>query len=122
MRARGSARFSAKLLFQFKTCYAKGGCDRRRTCEERIISFYAENAQAALAHAKKVGRSSQTDYLNDRGDTVRFEFIGVMDLLQLGSEADTETVWYDIVERLLPFERGTRFLPTDRKLIQRASS
>lgn len=51
-------RFSAKLLFQFEVTYVAGGSDKRRTCEERILCFTAENARKALRHARKVGRAS----------------------------------------------------------------
>jgi hypothetical protein len=121
VQAHPKARFSAKLLFQFKVCYAKGGCNKRRLCEERIISYEAEDARAALAHAKKYGKSAQYDYKNGRNDTVRVELVGLQDLLKLGLEAGPDEVWYDIIERLLPDERRSKFIPTDKKLIQRAS-
>ena len=108
-------RYSAKLLFQFRVDL---GVDtgKRRTCEERIILIEARSASAALARAKRKGSEAEHDYKNDEGNTVLFEFIGVMDLLCLGLECDADEVWYDIHERLSPMERRDVFIPPEDQL------
>ena len=93
-------RYSAKLLFQFRIDVSTR--DESRLCEERIITYSADSADAALETAKQKGADSVHDYLNDEGHTVFFEFVGVLDLLELGSECDPEDVWYDILEHELP--------------------
>ena len=93
-------RYSAKLLFQFRVDDSTRS--ESRLCEERIITYSAASADAAMDVAKQKGADSVHDYLNDEGHTVFFEFVGVLDLLELGLESDPEDVWYDIVERELP--------------------
>ena len=93
-------RYSAKLLFQFRVDDKLEGDSR--TCEERIITFMAPSAEVALIYAKEKGRDAVTDYANEEGQSVYFEFVGVLDLLELGIECEPEEVWYDVVERHLP--------------------
>ncbi|QWF17181.1 DUF4288 domain-containing protein [Lysobacter capsici] len=108
-------RYSAKLLFQFRVMI---GADPgiMRTCEERIVVFHAAGARKALAEAKRRGRKAQHDYSNSDGNRVFFEFVGVMDLLELGPECDDDEVWYDIVVRKQPMERAAQLLPEESKL------
>ena len=108
-------RYSAKLLFQFRVDL---GADtgKRRICEERIILVEARSASSALTKTKRKGQQAQHHYKNDEGNTVYFEFIGVMDLLCLGLECDADEVWYDIRERLSPMERCDVFIPPEDQL------
>lgn len=108
-------RFSAKLLFQFRVMI---GADPgiMRTCEERIVVLRAATVREALAKAKRRGRKAQLDYLNSAGNRVYFEFVGVMDLLELGVECDEDEVWYDIVVRKQPMERAADLLAPESKL------
>jgi len=87
-----------------------------RTCEERIVVFRAAGARKALADAKRRGRKAQHDYCNSDGNRVFFEFVGVMDLLELGPECDDDEVWYDIVVRKQPMERAAQLLPEESRL------
>ncbi len=59
---------------------------------------------------------AQLKYKNSDGNAVHFEFVGVMDLLELGLECEPDEVWYDIRDRLLPMERRDRLLPPEHKL------
>ena len=113
-------RYAAKLLFQFRVD-VDGDRGKRRLCEERIIGFNARSAREALKHAKRRGREGEHSYQNTDGNTVRFQFVGVMDLMSFGAEADSDTVWSDIRERLLPMERRQRLLPSERDLLMRLS-
>ncbi|HET6883578.1 MAG TPA: DUF4288 domain-containing protein [Pirellulales bacterium] len=110
-----NGRYAAKLLFQFKVSGA-GWQNKRRLCEERIILLSAASARAALTMAKKRGRASQHSYDNSDGNRVNFQFVGVLDLLELGVECDEDEVWYEINERLLPMERKTAIIPPERDL------
>lgn len=109
------ARYAAKLLFQFRVV-ADGDSGKRRICEERIIVIRANSGKAALARAKSRGKRSEHKYDNDEGHRVHFEFIGVLDLLELGVECQDDEVWYEIRERVLPSERRSKLLPPESKL------
>lgn len=93
-------RYSAKLLFQFRIDAPSVG--ESRLCEERIVTYSAASADVAYRTANEKGEASVYDYKNDEAKTVYFEFVGVLDLLELGLECDPEAVWYDIVEHELP--------------------
>jgi hypothetical protein len=108
-------RYSAKLLFQFRVV-VNGASGKRRHCEEQIVLISARNAKDALSKAKRRGEKSQFDYLNDGGNSVYFEFIGVTDLLELGNECEPDEVWYDIFKLLLPSERRDKLIPLETEL------
>ena len=105
-------RYAAKLLFQFRV--KVGAADgKKRTCEERIVVFQAASARAALTVAKRRGNSGSFHYPNSDGNTVYFEFIGVMELLCLDPQCGPDEVWYDIKKRILPKERKRRLIPPE---------
>jgi hypothetical protein len=111
----GNLRYSAKLLFQFRVVI-HGDSGKRRLCEERIITFLAAHARAALAEAKRRGKSACHRYRNSDGCLVHFEFIGVMELLCLDPACEPEEVWYQITERVRPMEQRKRLIPDERRL------
>jgi hypothetical protein len=111
-------RYAAKLLFQYRVDIA-GDPGKRRLCEERIINFTARSASEALRTAKRRGKKGEHAYENCDGNKVAFEFVGIMDLMSLGSEADADEVWYDIRERVLPMERRSKIIPADDVLLRR---
>lgn len=102
------SRYSAKLLFQFRVSQ-KGVSGKKRTCEERIITFQAKSRKNALVFAKNYGKKEQFDYKNSFGGVVYFEFVGITDAVELFREEDIYEVWYDIKDKLFPL-RKTRFL------------
>ena len=108
-------RYAAKLLFQFLVL-VDGSPGVRRTCEERVITFSATHAQAALRESKRRGRAAQHRYKNNDGNPVRFEFVGVLELLRLDPACEDDEVWYDITERVRPMERRTSIIPPERRL------
>jgi Domain of unknown function (DUF4288) len=110
-------RFAAKLLFQFRVHI--DGDSGKRLCEERIINFSARSPREALHWAKRRGKKGEHSYKNSDGNTVSFEFVGIMDLISLGIEAEADEVWYDIRERLLPMERRHKIIPADDVLLYR---
>lgn len=103
-------RYAAKLSFQYRVDLGSDSGKFRR-CEERIIVFHAQTAQSALKKSNQRGKRGEHSYSNDDGDTVYFEFIGVVELLELGAECEDDEMWYDISERLLPMERRDRLIP-----------
>jgi hypothetical protein len=111
-------RYAAKLLFQFRVD-VNGGPGKRRLCEERIINFSARSPREALRSAKRRGKKGEHSYKNSDGNTVSFEFVGIMDLMSLGLEADEDEVWYEMGERVLPMERRGKIIPEDNVLLRR---
>jgi len=108
-------RYSARLLFQYRVVTA-GRTGKRRLCEERIITFTAPYAQAALREAKKRARAAQHDYENSDGGHVHFEFVGVLELLCLDPQCEADEVWYRTVERITPMERRATLIPPESEL------
>ena len=82
-----------------------GSPDVRRTCEERIVMFAATHGWAALSEAKRRGRAAQHRCKNNHGNSVHFEFVGVMDLPRLDPVCEADEVWYSITERVRPMVR-----------------
>jgi Domain of unknown function (DUF4288) len=113
-------RFAAKLLFQFRIDIGRASA-KRRTCEERIINYLASDADGAVGYANAYGRRAQHAFVNDDGNPVLFEFVGVMDIAHLGIECGPEEVWYDIRERLAPRERSSKLVLSRRQLLKRLS-
>jgi hypothetical protein len=110
-------RYSAKLLFQHRADYGSCKSDIMRRCEERLIVLSARNAQSALRKAKAHGGKAEFSGDEEMGNPgFRFEFIGVMDLLEIGLECDPDEVWYDISTRKLPMERKSKLIPREEKL------
>lgn len=110
-----SLRFAAKLLFQFRVV-DEGEANIMRLCEERIILISAPTARRALGLAKRRGKTAQHSYKNASGAMIYFEFVGLMDLLHLGIECETDEVWYNIIRRKLPMERADSICPPESEL------
>ena len=108
-------RFSARLLFQFRVV-VDGDSGKRRLCEDRIITFTAPHARAALREAKKRGRAADHRLKNAEGQPVCFEFVGIQELLCLDPECEADEVWYRIVERVTPMERRDALIPPENQL------
>jgi len=108
-------KFAAKLLFQFRV-KVDGQSNLRRTCEERIIHTKAIGPEEALENFKKYAKSEEHKYKNNEGNWVFFEFVGVMDMMHLGTEATKEEVWYEIKEYLTPKERRKKLIPEEKNL------
>jgi hypothetical protein len=111
----GVQRFAALLLFQFRVV-TNGESNKRRLCEKRLILFDAGDGRSAMREAKRGGRAAQHHYLNGFGGMVYFEFVGVLDLLQLGLECEPDEVWYSLCTLVEPMERRARVLPRQSEL------
>ena len=108
-------RYSAKLLFQFRVV-VNDHSGRRRLCEERIVLLNARTSPSALKKADRRGKAAEYTYKNDDGNTVYFEYIGILELLLLGNECEQDEVWYDIRERVLPMENRDQLIPPKSEL------
>jgi hypothetical protein len=108
-------RYSAKLLFQFRVD-VDGDPGKRRFCEERIVVIQAKSAQDAVEKSRRRGERAEHSCINDSGNTVNFEFIGIIDLLLLGAECEDDEVWYEIRKRMLPMERRDQLVPPESEL------
>ena len=107
-------RFAALLLFQFRKI--KDGCsNRRRVCEERIILFETNAAIKALSMAENRGRDEEFSYIDD-GVEIRFEFIGIIELVELGQSLDSDEVWWRLYEKMEPMERRDKLIPNKLEL------
>ena len=111
-------RYSAKLLFQYRVD-VKGVSNKKRICEERIVTFQARSDKDALRKAKSRGAKGQHEYPNQEGFSVSFEFVGVRDLVCLETICEKDEVWYDIKKYLMPLERKDKFIPADEELLRR---
>ncbi|MCX6997816.1 MAG: DUF4288 domain-containing protein [Kiritimatiellaeota bacterium] len=86
------------------------------TCEERLIVLSARNAQSALHKAKSHGRKAEFSATAEAGNEIHFEFVGIIDLLEIGIECLPDEVWYDISIRKLPMEQKNKIIPPEEKL------
>lgn len=107
-------RYSAKILLQYRVGPAEESSFR--TCEERIITFHGRSSQEAYDIAMKKGMASQCSYVNDNDMDVHIEFIGVIDLMELGEECEDGDVWYEIKTMLRPKERRSKIIPRRESL------
>jgi hypothetical protein len=107
--------YAAKLLFEF-CVITNGKPDARRLCEERIVLVEAPSAAQAARLAQRQGKAGQHSYRNNDGGQVRFRFVGVLDLCQLGVECASNEVWYELRERVRPMERRRQIVPSLSRL------
>jgi hypothetical protein len=106
--------YSAKLLFQFRPV-RKGVSPKHRLCEERIVTFAARSPKSALSKAKRYGKSEE--FTSSQSDVrVHFEFVGLLELLDVTNSYSAGEVWYDLVERVQPRERRSRIIPPEHEL------
>jgi uncharacterized protein DUF4288 len=105
-------RFSTKLLFQWVPSLPP----KRRLCEERLVTFRAPSSRDALVRAKRLGKRGEFSYKEQGGGRGRFQFLGILDLMELGPEAGPHEVWWDIYERLEPYRRRAKLLPSEKRL------
>jgi hypothetical protein len=107
-------RYAAKLLFQWKP-EPNGRRGKLRLCEERIVTYRAASPRTAVAKAKSIGRAGQFRYRAVQGH-VRFQFVGILQLMELGVESEPHDVWWELSRRVRPMERRGRLLPPERDL------
>jgi hypothetical protein len=108
-------RFAAMLLFQWRV-EVDGGSGSRRTCERRLINLFAPSPKVAIAFAIRAGEKAQFRGRTTRGYPLRFEFIGLSEIMELGEECGPDEVWYDIVAMVRAMERRRTLVLDSRGL------
>ncbi len=103
-------RYAAKLLFQWNAMPG-ARASSRRVCEERIVNFRAASARSAVAKAKNIGKQG-----GFRSGGIRFQFIGILQLMELGAEAGPGETWWELSYRSRPLERKGKVLPREKDL------
>ncbi len=103
-------RYAAKLLFQWNAMPG-GRVSSRRVSEERIVNFRAASPRAALAKAKSMGKQGSF-----RSGSIRFQFVGILQLMELGIESGPGEVWWELSYRSRPLERRGKILPREKDL------
>lgn len=111
-------KYSVKLLFQYRIT-DPDKVRAFRLCEERIICFKTTNHPAALKRSKNIGKESEYVFTNADGCLVLFEYIGIVDLIHLGIECETDEVWYELNVKLRPKERSSKLIRSDRTLLKK---
>lgn len=113
-------RYSARLLFQFRFLDEDSTTATIRTVEERVVVIRADSAKKALAAITKKAKAEKYTARNSDNVAYSFEFIGVLDLLHLDVEAQSnevwDEVWYDIRKMKNPMERRDKLLPKEQDL------
>lgn len=69
--------------------------------------------------AKRRGAVGEFHYPRGRA-TMFVEFVGVVDLLELGVEADPDEVWWELTKKMKPMERRRQLILPDSDLIRMA--
>jgi hypothetical protein len=92
------------LLFQWRVD-VEGDSGARRTCERRLVNVLAISPAAAIASAMSAGKKAQFHGRTTHGHPLRFEFVGLTEIMELGDECGPDEVWYDIVDMVRPMER-----------------
>ena len=99
MTARGF--YSARLLFIILV--ADGAGKKRNHYDESIVVFRAVSFDDAFMRALAIGKKSETEYRNDKGQVVRWALVRVINLDWVGSKIDGKEVG-----SVLHFRVGTK--------------
>lgn len=102
-------RYAAKQLFQYR--FDGDTPSSMRLTEERIVVVIANSASEALKTTEQRGRQKQSKFRNDDGLLVHFEFVGIVELIHLGIECESDEVWYDMRRMKGPMERKEKIIP-----------
>ncbi len=114
MKAIGN-KYAAQILYQFRVVI-DGRNSKRRITQSSIVIIHAKSPEIALKSAQRQGKKNEYKYLNDKGNEVFFECIGIQELLHLGVECDENEVWYEVKERMSPMENKNKFIPKQNDL------
>ena len=103
--------YSARLLFAFVVTSSRPR--RRLLCDETVVVFRAHTRDAAFRRALKLGLASETEYLNNRHQTVRIALVSVESLDAIGTTIDGAEVASRLRDRTFPraISTRTRFHP-----------
>ncbi len=107
-------KFAALLLFQFKTT-TNDIINKKRICEERIYHIHTTSSDNAYLKANQIGKEEEFSY-SDEEKLIDFEFIGIIDLIELLEIEDKNLVWSRFQEKVYPMERKSKLIPKKEKL------
>ncbi len=108
------SRYAAKLLFQYRFPNEPQNC--YRTVEEKLVGVEADSAKSAHDFFRKRGSMDTRQFTNDDGLVIKFEFIGIVEMIHLGEEADEDEWWYSVRRMKAPMERRNRLIPDASEL------
>ena len=78
--------YSAKLVFESTI---NGVKEPNFLCEESIRVLLADSEEDARTRAEQIGRAAEHDYMNEAGESVRWQFVSVLEVQDL-SETDLQ--------------------------------
>ena len=82
--------YSARLLYV--VLVDDGRSRKQQLYEESVIVFRARDLTAASKKALKIGRSNETEYLNENEEKVRWALVQVISVDYIGRKIDGEEV------------------------------
>jgi hypothetical protein len=100
--------YSARLLYYILV--DSGTPRRRQNCDETVVVFRAENFDRAFERALELGHAAETEYRNAYGQRVRWAFVEVATLDEIGPAVDGAEVasrqHVRVTPRPVPANRG----------------
>jgi hypothetical protein len=66
--------------------------------DEQLRLIGAENEHAVFERANGIGKAEQSDFLNEKKETVKWEFIAVTEINHIANLADGAEIYYRILE------------------------
>ncbi len=102
-------RYAAWILFQFRV-EENGISNKRRICEEKIYHIKAQNPNDAYNKGVKIGKEEEFCY-EEQSKIVYYEFIGIIDLIELFEIEDKNVVWDRFIEKIQPMENRDKIIP-----------
>jgi hypothetical protein len=105
-------KFACTLLFQFRR---NNSLSKRRLCEERIFAFYDRDEESAYKQSIRIGKDEEMIF-NYASYTEFYEFVGVMQLVELSVSESRNEIWHRFREMITPKERRKKLIPPKNKL------
>jgi len=107
-------KFAVCLLFQFKVIN-KGKVNKKRICEEKIYHIISNSANEAYKKALSIGKDEEFNF-KEKQKNIFYEFVGIIEMIELVELDEKNVVWSRFVEKLLPLERKAKIIPPKNKL------
>ena len=86
--------YVAKLVFRV----ISGAGDHQAQFDEQLRLINAESELSAFEKANKIGHANQDSFINIEKQTVKWQFIDVAELNQIGELTDGTELYYNIHE------------------------
>ncbi|HVU26861.1 MAG TPA: DUF4288 domain-containing protein [Verrucomicrobiae bacterium] len=100
--------YSARLLFIILV--DDGKPKKKNHFDESIIVFRAKNFSDAFKRAIRLGKTQETNYLNDKKQRVRWTLVDILNLDCVGNKIDGK----EVASRL-HYRRQKKPIPTNKK-------